>query len=634
MPSYKFYCRVDAHYGYNNVFTSGSDNLLWDGNWHQMYPGVDRDLSIEYDIWDHKYRRKLKGDIVFMNRLVQHDYDTLADIKLMSAEVKFRISQNCGTTTASDFWEGYFSVVDGKWDLDRGLFTVTPTVDDDYREFLELGDTVYNVLDLTHDIAPILPYSTTPVEIRVCNPVLYELGHAYFEAENPDYPNIIRKLIFDDWDYYARCDDDDPESTCLIWRKHLALFKVDESFQYDYGDGCYSVPSCDPPDYTVNLNARGILLRDVVQYIVTGITGGIPYKSSFFHQDNWPPNNIPYGTGSSDYMLYPGSGNNYVTGETDILDGLVIYQKSDIKPTTDPAPVGNLTFNELMEMLKNIFNVDWFVSYEQYLDETEGLIWRNVFRIEHLRFWEEGHVDTDLTTLDNGRWDHKKNKFSYDMDNMPSTERFRWMEAWDVDFWGRDIIYDRIATRNRYKDNVLERTLPVTTDLSFIISNFDRVSNDGWVLLCVNDANEVVVEEGKLSQVQTVNAHLSWANLHYNYWRWGRVIETGNMNGSDYIFESYQRKIKQVEMTYPDCCDGFDPMAWKRTEMGDGEVREATYRLIDGTVKSVFFYLDVTDRGVKKGLKTGYREEETYHISIQGYDDIMYSYLDKLIYYP
>jgi hypothetical protein len=90
------------------------------------------------------------------------------------------------------------------------------------------------------------------------------------------------------------------------------------------------------------------------------------------------------------------------------------------------------------------------------------------------------------------------------------------------------------------------------------------------------------------------------------------------------IFLSSQRHIKQEEITYPECCGAFDPMAYKITGLGEGEVRAAEYRLIDGSVKTVFFYHSVN--------KSAFPEPETYFISTTGHDEFLFNG-GKLIWY-
>jgi hypothetical protein len=592
MPKYKFYLEpgftVDQWYAFNlapelvyDYFTTGSDNLLFGSyatpeeiasgevhRWIQVYPGVTRDIAIEYDIWDHKYRKKLKGDLTFLNNQLQNDYSILADIIDTSLEVKIRIEQTC-VTSSSDWWEGYFSIVDGSWDADRGLFTVSASPDDTYRMLEELGDHEYNLYSLNPTVQTQINFTDiTEYAYSACTVMDDSQWQDHYDPQGHltdpySYPDL--------WTGYVLTDTTPCSGgNVYTWERVL-------NQNFDFG------------------NSRGLLLEDAVQYLVNTI-GGLDYVSTFLENDEYPSGNtdIPIGT------------KNYVTlVDPNPLNGMVVYQKSDIRLTSDRATLWNVTFNDLMDILKTMFNIDWFI-------DDEGK-----FRIEHWSYFENTAAsDTDLTLLDSGKWINKKNKWSYEIEDMPTREHFEWAEANSIDFFGRDIIYNNIATFNRYKDNIKSFSIPVTTDAKYMYNNSSDISNEGWAIVTV--ASDIIVNEvGLLSGVVLPNNHLSWANLHYNYHRHGRVISKGNMNGSDIVFLSCKRLIKQEEITYPECCGTFDPMAYKITELGEGEVRAAEYKLIDGSVKTVFFYLDVK--------ASNYPVGETYYILINGFNELIHN---------
>jgi hypothetical protein len=598
MPNYKFYLKCEAD---SSVYSNGASHFLADGEWHEVFPGVSRDMAIDYDIWDWKFRKKVRGDIVFLNR-TQTDYTYLSQIINNSAEIKIRIDQNCGGEY-TEFWAGYFSVVDCKWDADRCIVSVEPTPDDLYRMIEGNGDREFNIVhEITHTSPAAIAYTTTETEIVTeCTNLSPE---AAYKAANPLPP-------IDNWDFYSNCGDDpsgcDPGYTVYTFVKQSFGMKINDSYDWDESVSGYSYnglsPVCSPVSGTIDLPSRGFVLNDVIEYILNAIVspGTIQYKSTFFNNDDYP-DGTPYPT------------NNYVTGQANKLNHLLLFQKSDCKPTSDPATKGLISFNGLMDMLKDIFNVGWFI------DENGD------FRIEHWSYFENtAGSDIDLRTLDNGKWVYHKNRWEYNIGDMPNREHFEFMEARAIDFIGYDIIYDSLATFNRYKDNQKDRNVLVTTDIGYVYSSPEEIDNNGWVILQTDGAGNVEFEEGEIIHVNLPNGHLSWSKLHENYWRHGRVIGSGRMNNVDTVFSSYKRNIKQVEVAYPECCSEFDPMAHKVTGLGDGEVRSASYRLIDGMVTSVFFYLDVK--------ANDFPTPETYYISTDGAFDILINGTDKLIFY-
>ena len=58
------------------------------------------------------------------------------------------------------------------------------------------------------------------------------------------------------------------------------------------------------------------------------------------------------------------AGQNYVTGETNQVDHLVILQKSDaIDPTaSNPATIGEITLKEMLQFMVETFRVYWIID--------------------------------------------------------------------------------------------------------------------------------------------------------------------------------------------------------------------------------------------------------------------------------
>jgi len=573
MPTYNFYLKYNTTSQSVADFTTGSDHLLYDEAWHQFWPGLSRDSAIEYDIWEKKYRRKFKGDLVFFNNSHQTDFTYLYQVAKESVEISIRIEQTC-VTTASDWWEGYFSIVDGKWDSDRGTLTVTPSPDDEYRLLEELGDREYNLYGLNPSDALSINVTSTTVTIESDCTALDKLEwqRDYDTEGNPCAPDADS----DRWSLYSWTGS----VTCgtgvnvHTYKKQIITFDGgiawtnEGTAQYHYNNGIWSKPGGTPQVVTQAFgNSRWLTVKSGIEYILDQIYTTPPtYKSTFFENDT------VVGGGS-------GGTENYVTSvDPNPLNNLRFTQKSNTKSTTNAATKWITSFNDFMQVLKDMFNVYWFI-------DTDGN-----FRIEHYSYWDTSPTsDTDLTTLNSGKWINAKNKWEYESVDMPNIEHFTWAESYRTDFIGYDIIYDNVETGNRYKDNKRERILPVTTEVAYLISNPDDISNEGWCFV-VNAGGYISSEVGVLTSIEQINGHLSWANLHNNYWKHGRVIQNGSMNNVSTTFLSWERRIKQTEITYPECCDTFDPMATKTTELGDGEVQSAEYRLIDGSVKTVFFF--------------------------------------------
>jgi hypothetical protein len=260
--------------------------------------------------------------------------------------------------------------------------------------------------------------------------------------------------------------------------------------------------------------------------------------------------------------------NNPATGVTNHLKLLTIAQKSDIinPASTDGATVGMISWNELMDILWSMFQVKW--AYDPAGAGT--------FTIEHISTWTQA-LGMDLrgdpmTTA--------TNKYSYLKEKMPRFEEFAFMESSNPDFYGAAIDYsDAGGVPSKCVDpdpaTYSKKTaINVTTDLEFILTNPEAVSNDGFVILqnyifsTPPNVYYVGIELGMYYGEIRLNNHLSWANLHYRYYMHNRVLLNGWMNGAYTTFFTAQ-KTKQQDCSIVICpVNAYDPDDTIATELG------------------------------------------------------------------
>lgn len=291
---------------------------------------------------------------------------------------------------------------------------------------------------------------------------------------------------------------------------------------------------------------RARTLRSAIDQIF--ITMGCPISgvhSDFFGID--PLGNSP------GYI----EGTNYVTNETSATDHILFLQKSDaINPSfTNHATIGEMTFTELMSMLRAVFRVFWDLSDDGYLI------------LEHFYFWSSP-LGTDIAIYDNVI---EKVTYTHLSDQIPRIERLTFMEALGSDFVGKDLIYSGPCVGGDTLDEITAG--PFTTDLPGILTDPDQFSKDGFVMLATKydgaDYN-VIVDTGVLSGAQVTNAPLSTANLQRDYWTWDRFLPNGNMNGQDVTFDGFIPNIEQKGVSFPSCCDelAFDATKGITTTLG------------------------------------------------------------------
>jgi hypothetical protein len=88
------------------------------------------------------YRRKFNGSLLFCNLNGANDFTLLlaAHTSTPCVDNTFEIKRD-----GSTYWAGKFSTTDGKFDMDKYTFEVTPSPDDDYETIFDGADTQYDL---------------------------------------------------------------------------------------------------------------------------------------------------------------------------------------------------------------------------------------------------------------------------------------------------------------------------------------------------------------------------------------------------------------------------------------------------------------------------------------------------------
>lgn len=89
------------------------------------------------------YRRNFSGSLTFVNTNGDDDFDLLYFIEknVPCTKIIFTVKKS-----GVEYWSGYFSTTDGKFDLDRCSFEVNPLSEDDYAAIYDKADVEYNIL--------------------------------------------------------------------------------------------------------------------------------------------------------------------------------------------------------------------------------------------------------------------------------------------------------------------------------------------------------------------------------------------------------------------------------------------------------------------------------------------------------
>ena len=242
------------------------------------------------------------------------------------------------------------------------------------------------------------------------------------------------------------------------------------------------------------------------------------------------------------------AGINYVTGEANQVDHLVILQKSDaIDPTaSNPATIGEITLKELLQFLVETFRVYWIIDNDGNL------------RLEHISAWRS-QSGLDLTTYSEDSLIEPM-AYAATSDEAPRVERLKWAEAQGRDFVGTDITYSGpcAASENEKSWNAA----PFTSDINYISTDPDAIARDGFAILScrlLDDLSlQAIIELGAITGNYTTNAPLSTANLQDAFWRHDRYLWGGRMNGTEQTFTNVTPNIQQKPVLLRFCCDVLD----------------------------------------------------------------------------
>lgn len=295
------------------------------------------------------------------------------------------------------------------------------------------------------------------------------------------------------------------------------------------------------PDDTIEF-PRARPLEDVMNFLVEKSECGGTVRSDFFEWD--APETAQGFIG----------GVNYITGQTNEVNHLLVLQKSDATDpgATTPAAIGEWTFKDSITSLNTMFRVFW--------DIEDGDV-----RLEHWYYWTLVDVQ-DITNA------IAPNTLQSTASQVPQIERLRFQEAGLKDFIGADIVYSGACTN----DQVLEYNPgAITTDISFVITDPNSIDKQrGFVMLATRPEGSVyrtIEDVGQLSLSVVTNSPLSVANLESAFWTWDRYLKEATMNTRAVTFDGVLPNMEQGNVQLELCCDGlsFDPRKAVRTSLGE-----------------------------------------------------------------
>ncbi|MCK5613825.1 hypothetical protein KAR91_68810, partial [Candidatus Pacearchaeota archaeon] len=287
-----------------------------------------------------------------------------------------------------------------------------------------------------------------------------------------------------------------------------------------------------------NANDHTNAAEFLMDFLTSYVTGNnfmdltIDVVSTFLNNDA-----LPTGAPSS-IVTFMGSNpnGNYVTETSDnrlnnAMTGLLSFWFGTFGDSY------KLSFNDIMEQLRDILQLYWFVDADDKL------------RFEHEKYFvKETDDSTAITVPYPGEVD--KHMLRYEKGEISSVEQFKWPQASNVDFVGTDIVYNNFETTDK---SITYTISQFTTDIKLIIDTIDDASDTGMGLydcsvitgITGDDLYEVVISTGLITETAVSNAAFSWANLHNDYWTWSRMGEDATFNATAYTMDSAIRFLRQ-----------------------------------------------------------------------------------------
>lgn len=566
------------------------------------------------------HRRKLSGSLKF----TKSDFNLLYNLEKSGDRcetIGIHIYKLCSGEYKMD-WSGIFSLNEVKWNVSRGEAVVTPRPDDKYRLVLDYYSKEYNVLQI--------PASDT-VKVKLDFDNQFEFFSVGTPEEFQDIEDSDTWAVFLEMNYWIdgtavqkgkrnrtqiyfrlvtsrpfennappdlsnagwRMVDEDIAGQVAKYAKAPDLYNF-VPYRFNTKSDFLKYPDllvvpCDnavqKPGYILISDpgdANGCFdLRQKINFDIF-VKFQWEFGRFYFNRNRKLLNVIKFLLSQTCPVLEPlqasdlseffTDATNYVTTNPNQLINLLIAQKSDILSwnSSEPATKGMLSLKNLLEDLKAMFGVHWFINAA------------GKFQLEHISYFENvGVFDLTIKLPEFLVGNHT---YDYKTEDMPRFEKLTFAESLNEDFTQGVIEYGGACVNYEEGQDTKEFNVTrIVTDLEYLLTASGS-NKTGFVLL-VNQSGEIPKEAGSLTGDLLPNAHLSAANLMEHYYTHERVLYTGVVNGKSKTFKSVRKTKKQTTLTIKPCCTEVNPFFEYITNIGPkGKLLSAELSLKTGNV--------------------------------------------------
>lgn len=248
---------------------------------------------------------------------------------------------------------------------------------------------------------------------------------------------------------------------------------------------------------------------------------------------------------------------------------------------SNPGTRYSLSFSEMEQMLRDVFNVYWVLS----TSDTEvlgGITTGCYIRFEHFSYFTK-LVNYDAISGTNFPFNKYKNKIQIDKTENPIFENWVFNDSFVADFRGLPIFYGYCEGDNK---SIIRENKKLTLNVDSRFTDPTKVYNkDGFVFYDMNfhpgyvDSQKIFVINSAdyISGNLRINGRLSTTSIQEDLHKYNRPTKSGQMNLTIQTFLSpVYRKLQENILVKMCCKDPFEKTySLVKTELGDGEIQEA-----------------------------------------------------------
>lgn len=535
------------------------------------------------------YRKTLKTKLKFINDSKQSidDFTKLYQVERSAFKcegVYLDVEKRCGELW-SPVYRGVLSLIEGEWDVSNCVLLIEPRIADRYECMLDNWDRTLSIYDgrqtgLRPTVTNLKSFDGNLIDTFLCRyvdrlvngelPPLIDTPCAFTLPEPRETWGIAQH-------YFQELVDpeDSPNRRvwiCVLYAREIGLWSFDPGPPWIYlgpGPGGFDNYARPITEGLFDLEGNpvvfrnGLRLTDVIRWLA----------GSYDPQEQWNLNLCELPVISNFFNISPDATNpdNYAYQKAaEYCQSLSFHSISDVMHpyASDPDTVWEISFKQLLDDLKTMFNVYWEI------DDDGNL------RIEHISYFARNRM-MNLTTEENRKYIDGAFKYTYNDYEVPKFELWKWqVQSRDEDFEGKPIEYNSLCSNNKEFKTIEFVASNIHTNIFDIVIYPGKYSeaNDQFVLMSTNGFETVKFAQGLLTGDQKINGCLAWANLVDYFHQYNRPNWIGKLNNEEKNFFSVMNVRKQEKFSLPLCCEdtiNFNPDILVKTQLGWGQIGSA-----------------------------------------------------------